>query len=52
MLLGAAETAERIAGGEFTVEAGLVTLDFLLRSAAIGPDPALSAALDRCRLRP
>ena len=52
MLLSAAETADRIAGGEFTVEAGLVTLDFLLRSAAIGPDPALEAALDRCRLRP
>src|SRR5688572_30125156 len=30
MLLSAAETADRIAKGEFTVEAGLVTLDFLL----------------------
>jgi 8-oxo-dGTP pyrophosphatase MutT (NUDIX family) len=52
MLLSAAETADRVASGEFTVEAGLVTLDFLLRTAAIAPDPALSAALDRCRLRP
>jgi 8-oxo-dGTP pyrophosphatase MutT (NUDIX family) len=52
MLLSAAETADRVASGEFTVEAGLVTLDFLLRRAAIAPDPALSAALDRCRLRP
>jgi 8-oxo-dGTP pyrophosphatase MutT (NUDIX family) len=52
MLLSAAETADRVASGEFTVEAGLVTLDFLLRTAAIAPDPALIAALDRCRLRP
>ena len=52
MLLGAAETADRIASGEFTVEAGLVTLDFLVRKGAIGPDASLLAAIDRCRVRP
>ncbi len=52
MLLSAAETADRIASGEFTVEAGLVTVEFLLRRAALAPDPALALALDRCRLRP
>jgi 8-oxo-dGTP pyrophosphatase MutT (NUDIX family) len=53
LCLPAAEVAERIAGGEFTVEAGLVTLDFLLRHQAIAsPDPQVRAALDRCRVRP
>ena len=52
MLLEAAKTADRIASGEFTVEAGLVTLDFLLRTQAIALDPAVRAALDRCRVRP
>jgi 8-oxo-dGTP pyrophosphatase MutT (NUDIX family) len=48
-----AEVAERIADGEFTVEAGLLTLDFLLRHHAIAsPDPQVCAALDRCRVRP
>ena len=52
ILLSAAETADRIANGEFTVEAGLVTLDFLLRHEAIRADAGLRAALDRCRVRP
>ena len=52
MLLGAAETARRIANREFTVEAGLVTLDLLLRHGAITPDTQVRGALDRCRLRP
>ena len=48
-----AEVAERIAAGEFTVEAGLVTLDFLLRHQAIAsPDPQVRAALEGCRVRP
>ena len=39
--------------GEFTVEAGLVTLDFLVRHQLIAsPDPDIRAALDRCRVRP
>jgi 8-oxo-dGTP pyrophosphatase MutT (NUDIX family) len=47
------EVAGRIAGGEFTVEAGLVTLDFLLRHQAIAsPDPRVHAALEGCRVRP
>jgi 8-oxo-dGTP pyrophosphatase MutT (NUDIX family) len=52
MLLGAAETADRIANGEFTVEAGLVTLDFLLRRGALAADSGVRDALDRCRVRP
>ena len=52
MCLPATETADRIANGEFTVEAGLVTLDFLLRQGAIAPDGQVRAALDRCRVRP
>jgi len=52
MLLSAAETADRIANGQFTVEAGLVALDFLMRHEAIGADARLRAALDRCRVRP
>ena len=51
MLLNVAETADRIASGEFTVEAGLVTLDFLVRWRAIA-EPQVAAALDRCRVRP
>jgi 8-oxo-dGTP pyrophosphatase MutT (NUDIX family) len=48
-----AEVAERIAGGELTVEAGLLTLDFLLRHQAIeSPDPQVRAALEGCRVRP
>jgi 8-oxo-dGTP pyrophosphatase MutT (NUDIX family) len=50
--LAAADVADRIASGEFTVEAGLVTLDFLLRHAAIEPDGQLHSALDECRVRP
>lgn len=47
------EVADRIANGEFTVEAGLVTLDFLLRHQVIAsPDPQVRAALDRCRVGP
>jgi len=52
MLLSAAETADRIANAEFTVEAGLVTLDFLLRHGAAAPDMQVRDALDRCRVRP
>ena len=52
MCLTATETADRIANGEFTVEAGLVTLDFLLRHEVIAPDAQVRAALDRCRVRP
>ena len=52
MLLSAAETADRIAGGEFTVEAGLVTLDFLARRRAIALDPEAAAALGRCKVGP
>jgi 8-oxo-dGTP pyrophosphatase MutT (NUDIX family) len=48
-----AEVADRFARGEFTVEAGLVTLDFLVRHPLIAqPDPQVRAALDRCRVRP
>jgi hypothetical protein len=50
--LAPAEVADRIANGEFTVEAGLVTLDFLLRHQLIASDPQVRAALDRCRVRP
>ena len=50
--LAPAEVADRIENGEFTVEAGLVTLDFLVRHEAIAPDPQLRAALDRCRVGP
>ena len=49
--LAAAEVADRIANGEFTVDAGLLTLDFLLRHGAIA-DEELRAALDQCRVRP
>ena len=49
--LDPAEVADRVAKGEFTVEAGLVTLDFLVRYGAIA-DRAIVAALDRCRVRP
>lgn len=52
LCLAPAEVADRIANGEFTVEAGLVTLDFLVRHGAIASDPQLRAALDRCRVRP
>ena len=52
LCLAPAEVADRIANGEFTVEAGIVTLDFLLRHEAIAPDPQVRAALDRCRVRP
>jgi 8-oxo-dGTP pyrophosphatase MutT (NUDIX family) len=52
LCLAPAEVADRIANGEFTVEAGLVTLDFLLRHEAIALDPQIRAALDRCRVRP
>ena len=50
--LAASEVADRIANGEFTLDAGLLTLDFLLRHGAIAPDEALRGALDRCRVRP
>jgi len=53
LCLPPAEVAERIAGGEFTVEAGLLTLDFLLRQPAVAsPDPQVRAALEGCRVRP
>ena len=53
LLLDPAEIAGRIASGEFSVEAGLVTLDFLLRHEAISSsDRDLHTALDRCRVRP
>jgi len=52
MLLSAAETSDRIANGEFTVEAGLVTLDLLLRHGALAADRHVRDALDRCRVRP
>ena len=53
LCLAPAEVADRIANGEFTVEAGLVTLVFLLRHEAIAPsDLHVRAALDRCRVRP
>jgi 8-oxo-dGTP pyrophosphatase MutT (NUDIX family) len=52
MCLTATETADRIANGEFTVEAGLVALDLLLRHGAVAPDARVRAALDRCRVRP
>jgi len=52
MLLSGAQTAERIANGEFTVEAGLVTLDFLLRNGAVVAESGVREALDRCRVRP
>jgi len=50
--LAASEVADRIANGEFTVDAGLLTLDFLVRSGAIASTPQLLAALDQCRVRP
>jgi 8-oxo-dGTP pyrophosphatase MutT (NUDIX family) len=53
LCLEPAEIAERIGNGEFTAEAGLVTLDFLVRHQWIAaPDPQVGAALDRCRVRP
>ena len=52
MLLSAAQTADRIANGEFTVEAGLVILDLLLRRGALAAEDQVRAALDRCRVRP
>jgi 8-oxo-dGTP pyrophosphatase MutT (NUDIX family) len=53
LCLAPAEVAERLANGEFTVEAGLVTLDFLVRRQLIAPpDPQVRAALDRCRVGP
>jgi 8-oxo-dGTP pyrophosphatase MutT (NUDIX family) len=53
MCLLPAGVADCIANGEFTVEAGLVTLDALLRHQAIArPDPQVRAALDRCRVGP
>jgi 8-oxo-dGTP pyrophosphatase MutT (NUDIX family) len=52
MSQGAEETADDIASGEFTIEAGLVTLDFLSRQGVIPLDGALASALDRCRVRP
>ncbi len=53
LCLPQAEVVERIASGEFTVEAGLVTLDFLLRHQAIElPDPQVRAALEGSRVRP
>lgn len=52
LLLSAGETADRVANGEFTVEAGLVTLDFLLRHGALAADSRVRDALDRCRVRP
>lgn len=53
LCLAPAEVADRIANGEFTVEAGLVTLDFLVRQQLIAPpDPQVRAALDRCQVRP
>jgi len=51
--LRAAEVAERIANGEFSVEAGLLTLEWLLRRQAIEcEDPLLAEAVEQCRLRP
>ena len=50
-LLGATEVADRVANGEFTCEAGLITLDFLVRRKAIA-GPEIIDALDRCRARP
>ena len=50
--LAASEVADRIANGEFTVDAGLLTLDFLARNGAIAFTPELLAALDQCRVRP
>ena len=53
LCLAPAEVADRLANGEFTVEAGLVTLDFLVRQQLIAPpDPRVRAALDRCRVGP
>jgi len=53
LCLTPAGVADRIANGEFTVEAGLVTLDFLVRQQLIAaPDPQVRAALDRCRVGP
>jgi 8-oxo-dGTP pyrophosphatase MutT (NUDIX family) len=50
-LLSPMEVADRVANEEFTVEAGLVTLDFLVRRQEIA-DPEVVTALDRCRVRP
>lgn len=47
-LLAAGEVAERISAGEFTVDAGVVTIDFLLRMGALR-DPKIGAALDALR---
>ena len=52
LCLSPAEVSDRIANGEFTVDAGLVTLDFLLRHGAIASDEKLRAELDQCRVRP
>ena len=53
LCLAPADVADRIANGEFTVEAGLVTLDFLVRQQLIAPpDAQFRAALDRCQVRP
>lgn len=48
MLLSADEVMARLSGGEFTVDAGAVTADFLWRRGFIA-DPRVGEALDRLR---
>lgn len=52
MQLQPAIVGERIAWGEFTVEAGVVALDFLARHRGIDVSDEIGTAIDRCRLRP
>ncbi len=47
-LLDAGEAAARLAAGEFTVDAGVVTIDFLWRRGTLR-DPRVGAALDALR---
>ncbi len=49
--LDAAALLERIARGEMTVEAGLVSVEFMLRHRALpDPDGKIAAAVQTCRL--
>ena len=50
MALAADRLLERVARGEFTLEAGLVAADFILRHGLLrDADPRLGAAVERCR---
>lgn len=50
-LMPPAQVLQHMAAGEMTVDAAVVTLDFLLRHRLLEPEPALVAAMHRLSLR-